>query len=143
MALFDFHFPCVPVSTNFFSALSQPKVLPQIPINFHELAKRPKRFYWMVGIRRKMHENPELGFEEFKTGKLIRVQLDQMGIPYKYLVAETGVGGYIRTSSPNFVAIRADIGCFAMQVCFNFWNFQLSFLCLTFFSLASFELVIV
>ena len=32
----------------------------------------------MVGIRRKIHENLELGFEEFKTGKLIRAELDQL-----------------------------------------------------------------
>ncbi|KAF3947945.1 hypothetical protein CMV_025995 [Castanea mollissima] len=40
MALFDFHFPSVPVSSNFFTALSWPEVLPIIPVNFLELAKR-------------------------------------------------------------------------------------------------------
>ena len=80
-------------------------MLPQILVNFLELAKRPKNFYWMVDIRRKIHENPELGFEEFETGKIIRAELDHMGIPYKYPVAEISVGEYIGTGSPPFVAI--------------------------------------
>ncbi|KAL4652730.1 hypothetical protein ACB092_01G252700 [Castanea dentata] len=92
-----------------------PEVLPHIPVNFLDLAKRPEVFDWMVGIRRKIHENPELGFEEFETSKLIRAELDQMGIPYKYPLAETGVVGYIGTGSPPFVAIRADMDALAMQ----------------------------
>lgn len=73
----------------------------------------------MVGIRRKIHESPELGFEEFETSKLIRAELDRMGISYKYPFAETGIVGYVGTGSPPFVAIRADMDALAMQVCFN------------------------
>lgn len=71
----------------------------------------------MVNIRRALHENPELGFEEFETSKLIRNELDQMGIPYKSPIAVTGVVGYIGSGSPPFVAIRADMDALAMQVC--------------------------
>ena len=101
-------------------------MLPQIPVNFLELAKRPKSFYWMVGIRRKIHENLELRFDEFETSKLIRADFDQMGIPYKYQVAETGVGGYIRTDSPPFVAIRVDIGCSCYVGLLQLWDFFFS-----------------
>ncbi|GMY36218.1 IAA-amino acid hydrolase ILR1-like 4 isoform X1 [Fagus crenata] len=89
--------------------------LAQIPTNFLEFAKRPELFDWMVGIRRKIHENPELGFEEFETSKLVRAELDQMGITYKYPFAKTGVVGYIGTGSPPFVAIRADMDALSMQ----------------------------
>jgi len=110
---FIFHaFLSLPISSE--PSLS-PEVLPQIPVNFLELAKRPEVFDWMVGIRRKIHENPELGFQEFETSKLIRAELDQMGIPYKYPLAQTGVVGYIGTGSPPFVAIRADMDALAMQ----------------------------
>ncbi|XWS17365.1 hypothetical protein CRYUN_Cryun33cG0061100 [Craigia yunnanensis] len=70
---------------------------------------------WMVGIRRKIHENPELGYEEFETSKLIREELDLMGIPYKFPVAVTGVVGYIGTGKPPFVALRADMDALAME----------------------------
>lgn len=70
----------------------------------------------MVGIRRKIHEIPELGYEEFETSKLIRAELDKLGISYEYPVAITGVIGYVGTGKPPFVAIRADMDALAMQV---------------------------
>ncbi|CAN1217955.1 IAA-amino acid hydrolase ILR1-like 4 [Linum perenne] len=71
----------------------------------------------MVGVRRKIHENPELGYQEFETSKLIRGELDKMRVDYKYPVAVTGVVGFIGTGKPPFVAIRADMDALSMQVC--------------------------
>ncbi|XP_014498602.1 IAA-amino acid hydrolase ILR1-like 4 [Vigna radiata var. radiata] len=82
---------------------------------FLDLAKDPQLFDWMVGIRRKIHENPELGYEEFQTSELIRVELDKLGISYKYPVAVTGVIGFIGTGLPPFVALRADMDALPMQ----------------------------
>ncbi|KAK3018445.1 hypothetical protein RJ639_004262 [Escallonia herrerae] len=89
--------------------------LAEIPLNFLNSARRPEIVEWMVGIRRTIHENPELGFEEFETSKLIRAELDNLGIPYKHPVAVTGVVGFIGTGKPPFVAIRADMDALAMQ----------------------------
>lgn len=89
--------------------------LAEIPMKFLNMAKRPEVFDWMVNIRRTLHETPELGFEEFETSKLVRTELDKMGIPYKHPVAITGVVGYIGTGEPPFVAIRADMDALAMQ----------------------------
>ncbi|CAN8248348.1 unnamed protein product [Cochlearia groenlandica] len=83
--------------------------------NFLELAKSPEVSDWMVRIRRKIHENPELGYEEFETSKLIRSELDLIGVRYRYPVAITGVIGYIGTGEPPFVALRADMDALAMQ----------------------------
>lgn len=91
-----------------------------IPKRFLQFAKKPELFDWMVGIRRKIHENPELGFEEFETSELIRAELDKMGIRYKYPVAVTGVIGFVGTGGPPFVAIRADMDALSMQVRSNF-----------------------
>ncbi|KAK8351382.1 hypothetical protein V6Z11_A05G029000 [Gossypium hirsutum] len=91
------------------------EVFAQIRPHFLDFAKKPEIMDWMVGIRRKIHENPELGYEEFETSKLIRAELDLMGIPYKYPVAVTGVVGYIGTGKPPFVALRADMDALAME----------------------------
>ncbi|KAA8534885.1 hypothetical protein F0562_029899 [Nyssa sinensis] len=87
----------------------------EIPVNFLNLAKKPELVDWMVGIRRKVHENPELGFEEFETSKLIRTELHKMDIPFTYPVAVTGVVGFIGTGKPPFVAIRADMDALPIQ----------------------------
>ncbi|XP_022998300.1 IAA-amino acid hydrolase ILR1-like 4 [Cucurbita maxima] len=89
--------------------------LAEIPIKFLQFAKEPELFDWMVGIRRKIHENPELGYEEFETSKLIRAELDKLGISYKYPVAGTGVIGFVGSGQPPFVAVRADMDALAMQ----------------------------
>lgn len=90
-----------------------------IPKKLLDVAKKKEFFDWMVGIRRKIHENPEMGYEEFETSKLIRAELDKMGIKYKHPVAVTGVVGYIGTGEPPFVGLRADMDALAMQV----WKF--------------------
>lgn len=90
--------------------------LSEIPKKLLALAQKPELFDWMVGIRRKIHENPELGYEEFETSKLIRAELDKMGIAYKYPIAVTGVVGSIGTGKPPLVAIRADMDALAMKV---------------------------
>ncbi|OIT01647.1 PREDICTED: IAA-amino acid hydrolase ILR1-like 4 [Nicotiana attenuata] len=89
--------------------------LANISANFLNLAKSSELFDWMVKIRRTIHENPELGFEEFETSKLIRNELDNMGIYYKYPVAVTGVVGFIGTGKSPFVALRADMDALPMQ----------------------------
>ncbi|KAL0337324.1 UNVERIFIED_CONTAM: IAA-amino acid hydrolase ILR1-like 4 [Sesamum calycinum] len=102
-----------------YPALSDPflgeKGLTEIPSKFLNLAKRPELFEYMVRIRRSLHENPELGYEELETSRLIRNELDGMGIPYKHPIAVTGIVGYIGTGNPPFVAIRADMDALAMQ----------------------------
>ncbi|GMP93122.1 hypothetical protein CsSME_00043087 [Camellia sinensis var. sinensis] len=110
--LYIFLSSTTPTSSN--SSLT-PKELAEVPVNFLSLAKSPELVDWMVGIRRKIHENPELGFEEFKTSELIRAELDKMGIPYKHPVAITGVVGFVGTGKPPFVALRADMDALAMQ----------------------------
>ncbi|KAH0849991.1 hypothetical protein HID58_095894 [Brassica napus] len=87
----------------------------QIPPKFLALAKRDDFFDWMVGIRRKIHENPELGYEEVETSRLVRTELEKMGVSYKYPVAVTGVIGYVGTGQAPFVALRADMDALAMQ----------------------------
>ncbi|PSS07374.1 IAA-amino acid hydrolase ILR1-like [Actinidia chinensis var. chinensis] len=87
----------------------------EVSANFLNFARKREVFDWIVGVRRKIHENPELGYEEFETSKLIRAELDEMGIPYKHPIAVTGVVGFIGSGKPPFVGLRADMDALPMQ----------------------------
>lgn len=50
----------------------------------------------MVEIRRHLHQYPELSEREWETGKYICQKLDEMGIPYEYGIADTGIVAIIR-----------------------------------------------
>ncbi|KAF8404078.1 hypothetical protein HHK36_008955 [Tetracentron sinense] len=79
------------------------------------LAKRPETVEWLKGLRRRIHENPELAFEEVETSRLIREELDLMEVNYRFPMAETGLRASIGTGGPPFVAIRADMDALPIQ----------------------------
>jgi IAA-amino acid hydrolase len=64
---------------------------------------------WITEIRREIHRHPELGYEEVRTSALIRAKLDELKIPYRYPVAETGVVATLGRADGPCVALRADI----------------------------------
>ncbi|PWA65624.1 peptidase M20/M25/M40 family protein [Artemisia annua] len=83
--------------------------------DFLEFANKNEVFEWMVGVRRKIHEKPELGYEEYETSEMIRKELDKMGILYEYPVAGTGVVGFVGSGEGPFVGLRADMDALPMQ----------------------------
>ncbi|XXG60838.1 hypothetical protein AAC387_Pa04g2651 [Persea americana] len=78
-------------------------------------ARRRENVEWLKSLRRKIHENPELAYEEIKTSRLIREELDRMGVDYRFPMAETGLRAWIGTGDPPFVAIRADMDALPIQ----------------------------
>ncbi len=65
----------------------------------------------LISIRRHLHANPELSYNETKTSQFISGKLSELGIPH-----DTGIGGYgivglIKGKSPEskVIALRADM----------------------------------
>ena len=65
----------------------------------------------VTDIRRHIHKNPELPFEEFETSELIRRELEELGVEQVPINVPTGVLGIIRGSKQGankVIALRAD-----------------------------------
>ncbi len=70
-----------------------------------------KYFIEVVAIRRHLHANPELSFEEFNTSAFVCSKLDEWKIPYKKGIVKTGIVALIEGKSPKkkTIALRADL----------------------------------
>src|SRR6266513_327053 len=63
-----------------------------------------------IAWRRDIHQHPELGNREFRTGKLIAEHLKKLGLEVKEGVAKTGVVGILRGGKPGpCIALRSDM----------------------------------
>ncbi|WP_257669352.1 M20 metallopeptidase family protein [Parapedobacter tibetensis] len=64
----------------------------------------------IIALRRHLHQNPELSFEEYQTSAFVKSELDDLGISY-IPMANTGLVAEIKgeQSSNNVIALRADM----------------------------------
>lgn len=70
----------------------------------------------IIKIRRELHKYPELSFEEFKTGEIIKKELNYLNIPYIDGIAKTGIVALIKGDLPGkTVLLRADMDALPIE----------------------------
>lgn len=68
-----------------------------------------------VRLRRDFHMHPELGFQEYRTGGIVKSYLESCGIETR-VMAKTGVVGLLRGEEPGpTVMLRADMDALPVQ----------------------------
>lgn len=71
-------------------------------------------------IRHKIHENPELGFDELNTSKLVAQKLKEFGYEVHEGVGKTGVVGMLKKGNGSKkIGLRADMDALPLQECTN------------------------
>jgi amidohydrolase len=81
-------------------------------MNFLSLAENMKSE--LISIRRDLHENPELGFDLFRTSQKVKDFLAKEGIEF-YEVAQTGICAIIRGKGEKTIALRADMDALPLE----------------------------
>ncbi len=65
---------------------------------------------YILDLRHRIHEYPEIDFELPKTIALVKAELDKLGIPYTEDFGESSVVAYINPEKENYtIGIRADM----------------------------------
>jgi hippurate hydrolase len=75
----------------------------------------PDEHEMLIALRRDLHANPELGFEEERTSDIVAQMLADIGIAVDRGLGKTGVVGTLRVGDgPGRIALRADMDALAM-----------------------------
>ncbi len=73
----------------------------------------------LVELRRKLHQQPELGFQEQLTAEVIQKKLQEWGIQYQSGIAKTGIVAILQGKKTSFdlkgLALRADMDALPIQ----------------------------
>ncbi len=71
---------------------------------------------YIIEKRRHFHENPEVSGKEFNTGKVVKDELDSMGVEWRPCGMETGVLATIKGAKPGkTILIRGDMDALSVE----------------------------
>lgn len=70
---------------------------------------------WIVDIRRRLHQCPELLYDLHETTAIVQEELNQLGISFEAGIAETGVLATIGSDSSRCVMLRADMDALPIE----------------------------
>ena len=70
---------------------------------------------WIVDLRRRLHQIPELRYQEFETKRLVLETLREIGISSPIEMAETGLVATVGSGDGPCVALRADMDALPIQ----------------------------
>lgn len=81
-----------------------------------EIIKACKKLQpWLISVRRELHKNAELSFQEYKTRDIIIKYLSEMNLSYDNIEDCTGIVALINVNSPITVGIRADMDALPIE----------------------------
>lgn len=81
-----------------------------------EIIKACKKLQpWLISVRRELHKNAELSFQEYKTRDIIIKYLSEMNLSYDNIEDCTGIVALINVNAPITVGIRADMDALPIE----------------------------
>lgn len=65
---------------------------------------------YVINLRRELHENPEIGFDLTETLRIVRRELDNIGVEYTERFGKSSIVATVNPEKSNFtIGIRADM----------------------------------
>ena len=70
---------------------------------------------WMIDIRRRLHQCPELLYDLHETSQIVCDELSKLGISFQSGIAETGIVATLGSDDSHCVMLRADMDALPIE----------------------------
>jgi amidohydrolase len=87
-------------------------------VSIEEITRLAKDYFpEAVRVRRRIHQHPELSFQEFETSKFIQSELQKAGIQFRAGLVKTGIVALIEGKNPHkrTILLRGDMDALPIQ----------------------------